>query len=157
MVERWSSSRRSGLSTRKRFSKSHCSPSNVTSIPSHDLRRWGSLWSLAGQSLLVPPRPQRHFVVVIREVNDMRRSCKKSSTDRNDKKSAVDSKQSISNYTRVGGSSVFHLLIITLGGNLRGSSTANSESQSTHSMSRPKSITFNKRRRVQLFTQKWWG
>src|SRR3954469_4888058 len=61
-----------------------------------------------------------------------------------------------SDYTWVGGSSIFHLLVITLGRNLRGCSTANFERWSIHSIGRPRYITFSKKMRVQFFTQKWW-
>ena len=103
------------------------------------------------------PLPQRRFVVIIREVNDMRRSYKKNPIDRNYKKSSVDYKQSISNRTGVGGNNVFHLLIIVLGGDLRGGSTANFESQSAYSMSRPRVSHVRQRKTNSTITQKWWG
>ena len=83
-------SRRRRPDTRQRFSEGHRNPSGITTLPDCGLRRRSSLWGLASWRPPVPSRPQRHFVIIIREVNDMRRSYKKNPIDRNYKKSSVD-------------------------------------------------------------------
>ena len=83
-------SRRRGSRTRQRIGESHRSPGGIATVSSYGLRRRSALWGLASRRPPVPSRPQRHFIVIIREVNDMRRSYKKNPIDRNYKKSSVD-------------------------------------------------------------------
>ena len=69
-------SRRRGPRTRQRNGEGHRSPSGVTTIPSHGLRRRSGLGGLVSRRPLVPPHSQRFVVVVIREVDNMRRGYK---------------------------------------------------------------------------------
>ena len=70
-------SRRRRLYTCQRNGESHRSPSSVTTIPSYGLRRRSRLGDLVNRRPLVPPHSQRFVVVVIREVDNKRRSYKK--------------------------------------------------------------------------------
>jgi len=130
--------RRRGPRTRQRIGESHRSPGGIATVSSYGLRRRSGLWSLASRRFPVPPHSQWRFVFVVRKVNNMRRSYEKNSIDQSYKKSSVDSRQNISNHTRVGSNSIFHLLIIVLGGDLRSSSTANFERPSVGAVDRPR-------------------
>ena len=69
-------SRRRRPHTCQRNGESHRSPSGVTTIPSYDLRRRSRLGGLVSRRPLVPPHSQGFVVVVIREVDNMRRGYK---------------------------------------------------------------------------------
>ena len=69
-------SRRRGPRTRQRNGEGHRSPSGVTTIPSRGLGRWSGLGGLVSRRPLVPPHSQRTIVIVIREVDNMRRGYK---------------------------------------------------------------------------------
>ena len=73
---RWIRSRRRGPRTRQRNGEGHRSPSGVTTIPSHGLGRRSGLGGLVSRRPLVPPHSQRTVVVVIREVDNMKRGYK---------------------------------------------------------------------------------
>ena len=73
---RWIRSRRRGPRTRQRNGEGHRSPRGVTTIPSHGLGRRSGLGGLVSRRPLVPPHSQRTVVVVIREVDNMRRGYK---------------------------------------------------------------------------------
>ena len=69
-------SRRRGPHTRQRNGEGHRSPSGVTTIPSYGLRRRSGLGGLVSRRPLVPPHSLWFVVVVIREVDNMRRGYK---------------------------------------------------------------------------------
>ena len=72
----WICSRHRRLRTRQRIGESFRGPRGVATIPSHGLRRRSWLGSPVSRRPLGPPHSQRFVVVVIREVDNMRRGYK---------------------------------------------------------------------------------